>query len=149
MKIKKLAVLSLTATLLMGNGLMVYAQGSETYIPEMMNQTSTVAISPFWENINSVDAYLYISNGTAEADSYVSAANKSAKISGTVVLQKNQNGSWVNVKSWSMSGTGSAFVNDTYSVTKSVSYRIKTTVKVTYNGVTENVTKYSSTVTAK
>lgn len=91
-------------------------------------------------NLESVIPSLSISSGTANCKGTVRSKN-GVKCNATITLQKKSNGSWVNVKTWTNSGTGSCTVKGSNAVTKGISYRVKAIGKCG----TESITKYSST----
>jgi hypothetical protein len=98
--------------------------------------------------INQASTSLSISaGGTATIYGFVqkTPAGKSIYLSST--LQRNTNGTWSNVKSWSASSTSSsASILETYQVS-SGTYRVETYYYVSGDGGYESGTVYSKTVT--
>jgi len=90
-------------------------------------------------NIDKLSASLVIS-GSATCHGKVTAKSDNATASITVTLQKqNTNGTWAIVNSWTASGTGSASVEKTQSIS-SGTYRVRSTGTVSG----ETMTVYSA-----
>ena len=119
----------------------VLAAGEVNVAPE-----SIVSIQYVY--INQASTSLTISSsGTATVYGYVqkTPAGKNIYLSST--LQRNSNGTWSNVKSWSASSTSSsASILETYQVS-SGTYRVETYYYVSGDGGYESGTVYSKTVT--
>ena len=117
------------------------AMGETSAAPE-----SVVSIQYVY--INQASTSLSISaGGTATVYGFVqkTPAGKSIYLSST--LQRNSNGTWSNVKSWSASSTSSsASILETYQVSKGT-YRVETYYYVSGDGGYESGTVYSKTVT--
>ncbi len=119
----------------------VLAAGEVNVVPE-----SIVSIQYVY--INQASTSLTISSsGTATVYGYVqkTPAGKNIYLSST--LQRNSNGTWSDVKSWSTSSTSSsASILETYQVS-SGTYRVETYYYVSGDGGYESGTIYSKTVT--
>ncbi|AUS97370.1 hypothetical protein CDQ84_12590 [Clostridium thermosuccinogenes] len=119
----------------------VLAAGEVNVAPE-----SIVSIQYVY--INQASTSLTISSsGTATVYGYVqkTPAGKNIYLSST--LQRNSNGTWSDVKSWSTSSTSSsASILETYQVS-SGTYRVETYYYVSGDGGYESGTIYSKTVT--
>lgn len=93
---------------------------------------------------SSITASLSISGGVATCAGQVSAINYGSSCSVTARLQQKQaNGTWKTIKTWSSSGTNHASAGGTYTVSHG-SYKVKATATTTYNGDSETVTKYTA-----
>lgn len=118
----------------------VLSTGTQVQASEPEEDGYEEQISPQYINIRKVDAFLNISGGTAECKGVISATSgKTCSV--TVSLQKKSGGSWVKVKSWTGSGTGSCSAKGSCSVSKGVTYRVKAVGKCG----AESSTKYSAT----
>jgi len=104
-------------------------------------------IVPFWENTASAMANISIDGKTVKPSVAVKAKKTSATVSGTLYLEKSSDGEWVEVDSWSFSGTGSATLGKTYTGTSGVTYRSRAEIVVTYNGNSEEVECVSTSKT--
>jgi hypothetical protein len=116
-----------------------------------MGETSAATESEMsvkYTYINQASTSLSISSsGTATVYGFVqkTPAGKSIYLSST--LQRNSNGTWSNIKSWSASSTSSsASILETYQVS-SGTYRVETYYYVSGDGGYESGTVYSKTVT--
>ena len=108
--------------------------------PAIMSNQSL--IQPYWKEASVVQVYLTANGNSLASSLMVSAYSDSKKISGTMYLQKLNNGKWTNVTSWKISGTGDVTMERSYKGTSGVTYRVKTVVKVG----TETITEYSNEV---
>lgn len=100
-----------------------------------------------WTNISSAMANISVDGTTVKPSVVVKAKKTSAEISGTMYLEKSSGGVWVEVRSWPISGTGSATLGKTYSGTSGVTYRTRAEIEVTYNGYTEDAEFESISIT--
>ena len=91
-------------------------------------------VEPFWDNISSISPYISASGTTLYPEVFIKAKNPSNPISGTMYLERYSSGGWISVTSWSINGTGSAFLSKSYRGTSGVKYR--TRVVVTVDGET-------------
>lgn len=97
--------------------------------------------------INEASSSLTISNGVANVKGYVQRTPAGTYIQITSTLQIHNNGSWVDVKSWSKSSTSSsASISEKYTVSQGT-YRVSTYYLVEGPNGTESGTVYSKTVT--
>jgi len=116
--------------LAMGVGLMAVP----AYAVEKPFPTSAVAssqwITPFWVDVNEVIADISSSGKTLYPEVYIKAKSTSAKITGTLYLEKYSSGKWKKVTSWSISGTGSLLQSESYSGSSGTSYRTRVEAEV-------------------
>ena len=133
MKLKKIGAIALVSALIFGSvGVNdVYGMVQQKHLAE---NTKYQIITPFWVEISSISPYISASGNTLYPEVYVKAKSTSASISGIMYLQKYSSGSWLNVTSWSLKGTGSLSSSKSYSGTVNTKYR--TRVVVTINGET-------------
>ncbi|NYB76151.1 MULTISPECIES: hypothetical protein [Sedimentibacter] len=133
MKLKKIGAIALVSALIFGSvGVNdVYAIEQQEHLLVNTNQQ---IITPFWSQIDIISPYISSSGYVLYPEVYIEAKSTSASISGTMYLQKYSSGSWVNVTSWSLNGTGNVFLSKSYSGTSNTMYRTK--VVVTVNGET-------------
>lgn len=89
-------------------------------------------ITPYWQNIATVHALISSTGTTLEPGAQVIATSSSAKITGTLYLEKKSGSSWTRVTSWSVSGTGILAVSKSYSGTAGNTYRSR--IVATVNG---------------
>ena len=108
--------------------------------PVIMSNQSL--IQPYWKEASVVQVYLTANGNSLGSSLMVSAYSDSKKISGTMYLQKLNNGKWTNVTSWKISGTGDVTMERSCKGTSGVTYRVNTVVKVG----TETITEYSNEV---
>lgn len=119
----------------------------DTDLTVVTNNSEYTEISPKYIAIITPDKNLSISSGKATCYGYTKTqGNYKAKVK--VELQKSGS-TWTTIKSWEKTSTNSsATVNETYSVTKGYSYRLKTTHYAlnSSGSIVESTVKYSSTV---
>ena len=132
--------------LLIWTGIITMLSSSQAFarnngVPPVIMSNQSL-IQPYWKEASIVQVYLTASGNSLGSSLMVSAYSDSAKISGTMYLQKLNNGKWTNVTSWKISGTGDVTMEKSYKGTSRVTYRVKTVVKVG----TETITEYSSEV---
>lgn len=137
---KKIILILATVTLFNSN---VFA---ETVSSINTNNSQYTEIMP--QNIAIIDhsRISTISSGTANCYGYTKTqSGYSAKV--TVELQRKGT-TWTTIKTWTASDSAKAVVDETYSVSRGYSYRLKTThYALNSNGsVVESTVKYSSTV---
>lgn len=82
-------------------------------------------ISIQWVNVLSAEAGISASGKTLSPKVAIIANNGSSKISGTLYLERLSNGTWVNVTSWSVSGTGILQTSKSYTGTSGITYRAR------------------------
>lgn len=117
----------LTASLLAAP---VIAQSpSEVYEVKTSNY-SFEPISPFWSETSMAAARIAVSNRTITSTAQVVAHQSTTRISGTMFLEENRNGSWRTATSWPVSGTGVLTANRTFTGINGVSYRTRIVVTV-------------------
>ena len=123
MKLKEIGAIALVSALIFGSvGVNdVYGMVQQKHLAENTKY-----------QISSISPYISASGNTLYPEVYVKAKSTSASISGTMYLQKYSSGSWLNVTSWSLKGTGSLSSSKSYSGTLNTKYRTK--VLVTVNG---------------
>ena len=135
--IRKLLIWTGIITMLSSSQALARANGVPPVI--MSNQS---LIQPYWKEASVVQVYLTANGNSLGSSLMVSAYSDSSKISGTMYLQKLNNGKWTNVTAWKISGTGDVTMERSYNGTSRVTYRVKTVVKVG----TETITEYSNEV---
>lgn len=139
MKLKKTQVTSIILALAIGSSSMNIVYAMEPKEQVLTSITNYYVITPLWDEISSISPYISASGSTLYPEVYVDAKDSSGSISGTMYLEKYTSGRWTNVTSWSLSGTGNAFLSKSYKGTSGTKYRVK--VVVTING--EKATAYS------
>jgi len=87
-------------------------------------------ISPFWSETSSAVASIHISNRNITSGMSVVAQNSATRISGTMFLERNVNGSWTRVQSWAVSGTGVLNASRTATASAGGTYRTRFVVTV-------------------
>lgn len=133
MKLKKIGAILLTSMLVLGSiGIdNVYAIEQQKNISVYTNNH---IVTPFWSQIDTISPYISASGNAIYPEVYIEAKSPSSSIKGTMYLERYSSGSWVNVTSWSLKGTGSLSASKGYSGTLNTKYR--TRVVVTINGET-------------
>jgi len=89
-----------------------------------------VVITPFWINTDVARATISVSNLVLKPSAYIKAKSTSTVITGTLYLERESGSSWITVKSWSISGTGTLTVSKSYTGTSGVTYRARVAVSV-------------------
>lgn len=118
--------------------------------PETADQMQIVA--PRLDSGNAVDSSLSISGASASLSSTVDGKAGTTKIVVTQVLQKKSGSRYSDVsgKSWTKTESKKSLrFSNSCTVDKGVTYRVKTTAKITGSKGTDTVTKYSTAVTCK
>lgn len=137
---KKIISICLCAAVLSSQGMTVLAASHD-------DKVNLVSIVPFFVYINQANCTLSITKGVATINSYVSKTTSAIRLELTVTLQKNSNGNWANVRSWSTTSTSSlASISKTYTVL-SGTYRAVANYSATGQNGTETGITYSNTVT--
>mgnify|MGYP000862953189 CR=1 FL=1 len=141
MKLKKtrVASIAIAIALVCGNSGLNDAYAMESGKERALPMVNNYEITPFWNEISRISPYISASGNTLYPEVSISAKNSAGSISGTMYLEKYTSGRWTNVTSWSLSGTGNAFLSKSYKGTSGTKYRVK--VVVTVNG--EKATAYS------
>lgn len=83
-----------------------------------------------WSETSSARASISISGRTITSSMSVIAQRNNTRISGTMFLEENRNGTWRSVSSWAVSGTGNANLSRTFTATSGVTYRTRIVVTV-------------------
>lgn len=118
--------------------------------PQTTEQVQIAA--PRLDTGNSVQSELTISGQSASLASTVYGKTGTTKIVVTQVLQKKSGSRYSDVsgKSWTKTDSKKSLrVSNSCTVDKGVTYRVKTTAKITGSNGTDTVTKYSTAVTCK
>jgi len=120
-----LAISMLVAPASAQNPVPIFAGGNIEY-----ERISPNLISPFWSETSMAVARISASNRTITSTAQVVAHHSTTRISGTMFLEENRNGTWRSVASWSISGTGVLTANRTFTGTSGVTYRTRIVVTV-------------------
>lgn len=105
-------------------------------------------ITPFYRDIATVKAKLVAKNKTAICIGLLEAKDSNNIIELTVVLRKDNNGSWRDIKKWTITGKKSVSINKSYVVPSSGKYRViaRGSVKTPSGNVLEKISVNSSIV---
>jgi hypothetical protein len=143
MKLKTLGVATMALALVVGGNThnIAYAMESKE---QMLICNNYSTISPFWTSISDISPRISAEGSTLYPEVYIEAISSTGTISGTMYLEKYVSGSWTNVTSWGISGTGSAFLSKTYQGTSGTKYRVR--VVVTVNGEKAEVLSKTCTI---
>lgn len=95
----------------------------------------------FRVNYGSAEVFLTNTSNKLEIESKISGQSLE-KINGTVYLERYTYGGWVSLKSWSISGNGTAILTETYSSSSGGLYRAR--LSATVNG--ERISAVSDSV---
>ena len=98
-----------------------------------------------WANTDQISMALDVSGTTATCGSKILGNPGTTKIVATFVLERKSGSTYTNVKTWptkTVSGEVLRF-SDTYTLTKSGTYRFSVSAVVTRNGTSENVTAWT------
>ncbi|MFV0496860.1 MAG: hypothetical protein ACK5L0_01645 [Candidatus Fimivivens sp.] len=87
-------------------------------------------VTPYWTNITDIFPAISSSGQTLYPEAYIEAKSSSAKITGTMYLEKYSSGRWTRVASWSISGTGYASISKSHTGTAGTEYRTRVVVTV-------------------
>ncbi len=142
MKIKKAAV-KIMALLMIVGSMAITTSAMEPQSVQALG-TGNIIITPFWTEIFEITPMIDAAGTTLYPEVSVTAEVPSAKITGTMYLEKYASGKWSSVKSWSFSGTGSVFVSKSYSGVSGTTYR--TRVSVTVGSETAQATSNSLSI---
>ncbi len=130
MKLKSFGVIvAIVVVLTIGSGEVNVAYATEQQEQTFISVNHQI-ITPFWNKISSISPYISATGTTLYPEVYISAKSTSSSISGTMYLQRYSSGSWVNVTSWSINGTGNVFLSKSYRGTSGSRYRVKVVVNV-------------------
>ena len=139
MKMKKTAVKIAALLMILGSlSTTAFAFGAQGPIKAPVGSG---IITPQWTNISTVVPSISASGNTLYPEAYVKAKSSTAKISGTLYLEKYAGGTWTTVNYWSFSGTGSVSVSKSHSGSANTEYR--TRIIVTVGSEMANVTSAS------
>jgi hypothetical protein len=129
MKLKRIGATALAIVLLGGGG-----TTNATYAMELKGQSlikvDYQAITPLWESISGISPSISAEGTTLYPEVFIEAKKSSGSISGTMYLEKYSSGRWISVTSWSLKGTGNAFLSKSYRGALSTKYRTKVVVTV-------------------
>lgn len=87
-------------------------------------------VTPYWSNISDISPNIYFEGKTLYSEVYVAAQSTSAKITGTMYLEKYSSGKWTKVTSWIISGTGYASISKSYTGRAETEYRTRVVVTI-------------------
>ncbi|HIW58990.1 MAG TPA: hypothetical protein H9880_03690 [Candidatus Anaerobutyricum avicola] len=124
----------MTAAMVLALG-MPMMKGEAVTVPEM-NMNVSEKIMPRYEEINKLTALFDISGKTANLKLVVGAP-ASKKVSLKMILQRKDGDSWTKVQTWSKAGTGSQTLAKSMVVTTGRKYRMKYTVTVGSETITD------------
>ena len=136
---KTAAIFVLVALVASMMGLPVHAVDSQPISP-----ASYQTIAPAWADTTLATAGISASNRVLTCSAVIRARLTTTRISGTMYLEQNVNGSWRSVTSWAISGTGSVSSSRTYTGTSGVTYRTRVVATVG----SDHIDVVSSTVRA-
>ena len=142
MKMKKAAVKIAALLMIVGN-MAITTPAAQPRDTQPFNLGDSI-ITPFWVNISEIAPRIDAEGTTLYSEVSVTAETPSAKINGTMYLEKYSSGRWQSVKSWSISGTGSLLVSKSYSGVRGTTYR--TRVSVTVGSETAQATSNSCSI---
>ena len=111
---------------------------------KVYESASSDLITPFWQETRSAVAMINLSGRTITSSMSVAAHSSATRISGTMFLERNVNGSWTSVQSWAVSGTGVLNASRTATATVGGSYRTRFVVTVG----SERIERTSNTIRA-
>lgn len=86
--------------------------------------------TPRWTNVSSLASNISVKGLVLSPEVRVYAKSNTAKITGTMYLEKYSSGTWSSVTSWSISGTGSVLSFQSYTGISGLKYRTRVVVKV-------------------
>lgn len=87
-------------------------------------------VTPYWLNVDIARATISASGSTVKPSASFRAKSSTADIDGTLYLEMKSGGSWTEVDSWSISGTGKLSVSKSYTGAASGTYRSRAVVTV-------------------
>jgi len=100
-----------------------------TKIDGLYDGNFTIVV-PAWSETSTAMARISTSGTTVFPSMHVRAMNSATRISGTMILEENRNGSWVSAASWTVSATGVLSVERTFSGISGTTYRTRFAVTV-------------------
>lgn len=128
MKMKKTAV-KIAAFLMIAGSMAITAPALEPNGGQRPN-TSNTTIVLRWADTSEVTPSIDADGTTLYPEVYVKAKSTSAKIKGTMYLEKYAAGKWTRVTSWRISGTGKVSLSKSYSGVSGTKYRTRVSVTI-------------------
>ncbi len=131
MKLRNAVAGILAAILLVGSGVTDVAYAMEVNGVASVNMSEKYQIvEPFWQNIFVITPSISAKGTLLYPTAYIEGMKTSGKISGTMYLERYSYGKWVNVSSWSISGTGYVLLSKTYAGVTGSTYRTRVSVQI-------------------
>lgn len=96
----------------------------------VQNVSGMGIITPYWTDTALARANISVSGSTIKPSVYVTAKKTSTEIEGTLYLEEKSGGSWEEVASWDISGTGYINAAKSYRGATGVTYRARAEVSV-------------------
>ena len=100
-------------------------------------------VAPMWVNTSYVRTSISASGTTVNASVVARASNLNTYGSGTLYVDRYQNGGWVCVASWNVSGTGTINATRNYYGSRGQTYRCRANLQIG----SDQITSYSSNLT--
>ena len=142
MKMKTIAV-KIAAFLMIAGSMAITTPALEPMHDQLSGYGNTDIVVR-WVNINKITPSIDADGTTLYPEVYIKAESTSAKIKGTMYLEKYASGKWTKVTSWRISGTGKASLSKSYSGVSGTKYR--TRVSVTIGSETAQATSDSCNI---
>ena len=140
---KRFFITGAIALLTISNSTVVSLADGLTVVDNNMRIEDT---APRYQYISSARSNISInSSGVSTISCSALGVSGVTKIEITAYLQQYKGGRWVNIASWSGSGTNNCLVSKTKSVTKGYSYRVSAKIKVYKGTQSESITVNSNT----
>lgn len=137
---KTVALLLMTITMV--GSISIPAQAAQ---PISREKPGVIIAEPMWVNTNFAHASLYANGTTLNASVSAQASNLNTYCSGTLYLDKLQNGRWTCVASWGVSGRGYLNVSKSYYGSSGQTYRCRASLQVG----SDQITSYSGMMTVR
>lgn len=131
MKVKRMGTTVIAIALLVGGGAINVTHAMESQ-EQVLARVDYQKITPLWNSIADISPNISAEGTMLYPEVYIKAKSSSGSISGTMYLEKYSSGRWTSVTSWSLKGTGNAFLSKSYRGALGTKYRTK--VVVTVNG---------------
>ena len=96
----------------------------------VQNVSGMGVITPFWTDTALARANISVSGSTVKPSVSITAKKTSTEIEGTLYLEEKSGGSWEEVASWDISGTGYVNAAKSYKGAAGVTYRARAEVSV-------------------
>ncbi|MDO5062765.1 MAG: hypothetical protein Q4D77_06265 [Peptostreptococcaceae bacterium] len=90
-------------------------------------------ISPFWNDSGDVEAILIFKGRTIYCEADIRGSSKTTRIEAEIILEKNEGGSYREIRSWSASSSSRKLNITKNTSAKSGSYRLRVIAKI-YEG---------------